>query len=158
MLVVFDLDFTLWDAGGTWCDHTRPPYIRENGYIRDADRRSIYLYPDVRSILDTLSRKEIPMAVASRTHSPDIARKLMNMFGIKDYFQYEEIYPGSKLQHFEALQNKSRVPYRDMFFFDDEQRNIQDVGSLGVQSVLVNSGMSWSIFDKPGIVFIKNIT
>ena len=26
MLLVFDLDFTLWDAGGTWCDQTKPPF------------------------------------------------------------------------------------------------------------------------------------
>jgi len=75
---VFDLDFTLWDAGGTWCDHTLPPYTSVNGYIRDAAGRQIYLFPDVRSILHKLSRKDILMAVASRTHSPDTARKLMS--------------------------------------------------------------------------------
>ena len=143
MLVVFDLDFTLWDAGGTWCDHTSPPYIKENGYIRDAGQRSIYLYPDVRSILDTLARKEIPMAVASRTHRPDIAGTLMKMFGIKDCFLYEEIYPGSKVQHFEALHRSTRTPYRDMYFFDDEYRNIVEVEALGVNVCHVGAGLSW---------------
>ena len=143
MLVVFDLDFTLWDAGGTWCDHTSPPYIKENGYIRDADQRSIYLYPDVRSILDVLSRKKIPMAVASRTHSPDIARILMKMFGIRSRFQYEEIYPGSKIQHFEALRKSTQIPYHDMYFFDDEHRNIIEVEALGVNVCHVIAGLSW---------------
>lgn len=143
MLVVFDLDFTLWDAGGTWCDHTCPPYNKENGYIRDADQRTIYLYPDVKSILDTLSLKEIQMAVASRTHSPDIARKLMTMFNIRSCFQYEEIYPGSKNQHFEALHRSTRIPYRDMYFFDDEYRNIVEVEALGVNVCHVGAGLSW---------------
>jgi magnesium-dependent phosphatase 1 len=143
MLVVFDLDFTLWDAGGTWCDHTSPPYSKENGYIRDADRRSIYLYPDVKSILDTLSRKEVAMAIASRTHSPDIARKLMNMFGIRSCFLYEEIYPGSKTQHFEALHRSTQIPYQDMYFFDDEYRNIVEVEALGVNACHVGAGLSW---------------
>lgn len=121
MLVVFDLDFTLWDA----------------------DRRTIYLYPDVKSILDTLSRKEILMAVASRTHSPYIARKLMTMFDIRCCFKYEEIYPGSKTQHFEALYKLTRIPYRDMYFFDDEYRNIAEVEALGVNVCHVGAGLSW---------------
>lgn len=33
-----------------------------------------------------------------------------------------------------------------MVFFDDEYRNIRDVGEMGVNCVEVNRGMSWEIF------------
>lgn len=142
-LIVFDLDFTLWDAGGTWCDHTTPPYLLENSYVFDADGRCIYLYPDVSSILTHLREMNFPMAVASRTHQPDIARKLLEMFGIRHFFHFEEIYPGSKLQHFEMLERKSGMEYSEMFFFDDEERNVIEVGDLGVSCQHVLGGLNW---------------
>jgi len=85
MLLVFDLDFTLWDAGGTWCDGTKPPYQIVNGYIEDADQRIIYLYPDVQDILTRMHERGVKMCVASRTHSPEIAHTLMEMFGIRKF-------------------------------------------------------------------------
>ena len=36
-LIVFDLDFTLWNAGGTWCDHLRAPFHCRDGCVLDAD-------------------------------------------------------------------------------------------------------------------------
>ena len=152
MLIVFDLDFTLWDAGGTWCDETTPPYQKLNGYITDAGGRIIYLYPDVPSILSHLRDKGILMGVASRTHGPATARKLMDMFEIRKYFTYEEIYPGSKIQHFERLQKSARVPFESIYFFDDEQRNVNEVGAMGVQAHLVVAGLSWNELERiPGI-------
>lgn len=147
MLIVFDLDFTLWDAGGTWCDQTNPPYRLAGINIEDSEGSVIYLYPDVMDILGTLSEKEIPMAVASRTYSPDNAKKLMDLFGIRSFFQYEEIYPSSKIRHFESLHKRSGIPYPEMYFFDDEPRNIHEVGNLGVHAFHVRSGLTLKEFE-----------
>jgi magnesium-dependent phosphatase 1 len=143
MLFVFDLDFTLWDAGGTWCDHTMPPYRRQNGHVEDGDGRMISLYPEVRFILDHLDQKGITMALASRTHSPVIAMRLLDLFGIGNYFKYLQLYPGNKVRHFRYLHRDSGIPYEKMYFFDDEYRNIQAVEHLGVQTKLVKCGLCW---------------
>ncbi len=142
MLIVFDLDFTLWDCGGTWCDHTNPPYYRQNGIVRDDDDRKIRLYDDVFQILEQLDRRQIPLAVASRTTTPDWASELMDLFDIKRFFKYFEIYPGSKINHFYALKAKTGLSYRDMIFFDDEYRNIDEVSRLGVRTVFVQDGIN----------------
>ncbi len=142
MLVVFDLDFTLWDCGGTWCDHTNPPYYRQNGIILDEDQRKIKLYPEARSILEKLNDQKVLLGVASRTSAPDWADELMQLFDIKKYFQFFEIYPGSKVSHFRSLQEKTGFPYQDMIFFDDEYRNIEEVRRLGVDAVFVEDGMN----------------
>lgn len=147
MLIVFDLDFTLWDCGGTWCDHTNPPYCRENGHIRDEDGRKIILYPEVIPILEALSNRQVILAVASRTHSPDWANELMELLEIKKYFHHFEIYPGSKIDHFRSLQNKTGLPYREMIFFDDEYRNIDEVSRMGVTSVFVENGIKKHIVE-----------
>ena len=145
--MVFDLDFTLWDAGGTWCDHTTPPYSRVNAHIEDAEGRLILLYPEVREILDELSSAGIPLAVASRTYSPETAHHFMELFGIRKFFEYEEIYPSSKVKHFSSLQAQTGIPFDRMYFFDDEPRNIQEVGDLGVNVYAVNNGLTRTLLE-----------
>lgn len=147
MLIVFDLDFTLWDCGGTWCDHTNPPYYRENGIIRDKDGRKISLYPDVKKILQLLNDQQITLAVASRTYTPDWADELMQLFDIRKYFNHFEIYPGSKVNHFHSLNTKTGFNFHEMIFFDDEYRNVDEVANLGVKSIFVDKGISLTLVE-----------
>jgi magnesium-dependent phosphatase 1 len=142
-LFVFDLDFTLWNAGNTWCDHLKPPFSIHHGKVVDADGSVVRLYSDVRQILEYLDEKQVTLAVASRTFEPSWARRLMELLGIRKYFQHEEIYPSSKVQHFQALQKATGYMFVDMIFFDDEHRNIKDVEQLGVQAIYVRNGLNW---------------
>ena len=50
------------------------------------------------------------------------------------------------------LQKESGISYDGMYFFDDEYRNIDEVGSLGVQVQLVQDGLTWKdLHDFPEI-------
>ena len=144
-LVVFDLDFTLWDAAGTWCDHLYPPFKIRSGRIFDSMGSELKLYPGTIDILEELKYEHFDLGIASRTNEPDWARELLDLLNVRDYFRYEEIYPGSKVTHFKRLRNKSGLNYEDMIFFDDEQRNITEVGDLGVNCILVKNGISPSL-------------
>ncbi|KAI1113402.1 magnesium-dependent phosphatase-1 [Nemania sp. NC0429] len=53
-----------------------------------------------------------------------------------------EIYPSSKIKHFEALHKRTGIPYADMLFFDDESRN-RDTETLGVTMWLVRDGVTF---------------
>lgn len=141
-LFVFDLDFTLWDAAGTWCDCTTPPYKKVNNHVEDFNGEKIVLYTDVVSVLNRLKKAGKQLAVASRTTAPIIARNLMELFEIRHFFDYEEIYPTSKILHFRAINEQSGVTFNKMVFFDDEHRNIVDVKSLGVEAVHVVNGLN----------------
>lgn len=145
-LIVFDLDFTLWDAGGTWCDQLTPPFQRNNGRVLDRDGARVRLYQDVKGILDWCDAEGLDMALASRTYEPTTARRLLDLFEIRDRFAYEEIYPSSKDRHFKALEKQTGLAYEQMVFFDDEKRNIREVGQLGVTSVHVSDGVTWDVF------------
>ncbi len=144
-LVVFDLDFTLWDAGGTWCDCTNPPYKLVEGYVQDVYGRKIKLYPDVKNILKELHHSDVKMALASRTEAPPWARELLSLFDIAHYFEHQEIYPGSKVSHFRRLNKVTGIPFEKMVFFDDEMRNIREVGAMGVHAVYVEDGVNYKI-------------
>lgn len=148
-LVVFDLDFTLWDCGGLWIDCTQPPFrVDEEGRVRDQRDRVFRLYPEVMSILDELESEGCLLALASRTEQPSWAREALDLMGIRQRFQFEEIYPGSKVRHFDSLRNASGSAYGEMLFFDDEDRNIIEVGALGVTAIHVGNGMNRGLLDR----------
>ncbi|MFG0266688.1 MAG: magnesium-dependent phosphatase-1 [Rhodopirellula sp. JB055] len=81
-LVVFDLDFTLWDCGGTWCDCLSPPFHTCESQILDSDGQQVRLYDDALAILDRCDDRKIPMALASRTQQPTWARELVERLGV----------------------------------------------------------------------------
>jgi len=129
-LVVFDLDYTLWDCG-TWVDCTTPPFEQDaDGRITDQAGNHCRLYPEVVEILARLAEQELPLALASRTHDPEAAKALLELLGIHDRFAYQQIYPGNKLVHFELL-----------------LRNIRDTLSIGVRAVHVPAGLNWSLVE-----------
>ncbi|KFO32083.1 Magnesium-dependent phosphatase 1 [Fukomys damarensis] len=121
-LAVFDLDYTLWPF---WVDtHVDPPFHQSSdGSIRDRRGQSIRLYPEVPAVLERLQSLGVPVAAASRTGEVEGANQLLELFGLVRYFLHREIYPGSKVTHFERLQHKTGVPFSQMIFFDDEKRN-----------------------------------
>lgn len=145
-LFVFDLDFTLWECGDTWCDHSVPPYKKKGNTIYDASNTEMKLYPDIVHILEELFHSGATIAIASRTTEPSWAENLLILHNIAPYFHYKEIYPGSKVSHFKALHMRTGIPFEKMIFFDDEPRNIHEVSALGVNCVLVPQGLSYELY------------
>lgn len=167
-LIVFDLDYTLWPF---WIDtHVTPPLKPNTSHTSATDRMGdpYTFYPDVPSILAALPRAGIRLAVASRTHTPELARDLLRMLHVPplpeedggaakkkdkprkatDFFDGGlEMYPSSKIRHFEAIFRKTSVPFTEMLFFDDESRN-RDTEGLGVTMHLVRDGTSWDVIEQ----------
>ncbi|KAG8817839.1 hypothetical protein FRC19_011119 [Serendipita sp. 401] len=157
-LIVFDLDYTLWDL---WIDtHVTGPLRRPGrtlNKVLDRYDEEIAFYPDVPRIIHETSGRS-HLALCSRTHAPDLAREALRLLLVPpppdsseepkpaiDYFPHKEIYPGSKIKHFMALHKKTGIPYDQMLFFDDESRN-REVESLGVTFILVTRGTTHKLF------------
>ncbi|XP_035739518.1 magnesium-dependent phosphatase 1-like [Vespa mandarinia] len=145
-IIVFDLDYTLWPF---WVDtHVTPPFVkRKKNEIVDAHGQIIHYYKDVPDILKKLSEEGYELGVASRTSEIKGAKQLLNLLDWEKYFKYKEIYPGSKTTHFSQIKKLSNEEYKDMMFFDDEQRNISDLNKIGVLSILVKNGMTHEVID-----------
>jgi len=144
-IFVFDLDFTLWNAGDGWCDTTNPPYFWQNGKLFDQSMNWIRLYPEVIRILELLRNRNKKIVAASRTFEPGWANDLIQLFDIEKYFDLKEIYPSSKILHFKRIQKHFQVSFHKMVFFDDEYRNIEEVGNLGVTAVPVRNGIKYEM-------------
>lgn len=140
-LAVFDLDYTLWPF---WVDtHVDPPFHKSSdGTVRDRRGQDVRLYPEVPEVLKRLQSLGVPGAAASRTSEIEGANQLLELFDLIRYFVHREIYPGSKVTHFERLQQKTGIPFSQMIFFDDERRNIVDVSKLGVTCIHIQNGMN----------------
>ncbi|RDL31963.1 putative magnesium-dependent phosphatase P8B7.31 [Venustampulla echinocandica] len=149
-LIVFDLDYTLWPF---WVDtHITPPLKASPTHDSAKDRfgENFAFYRQVPAILVSLRARGIKIAAASRTHAPDLGREMLRLLHITDgkgkkkaidYFDYLEIYPGSKITHFTKLQKATGLRFEDMLFFDDEARN-KNVETLGVTMYLVRDGVN----------------
>ncbi|KAH7035621.1 magnesium-dependent phosphatase-1 family protein [Microdochium trichocladiopsis] len=161
--VVFDLDYTLWPF---WVDtHVSPPLKPNANHSAGVDRNgeSFTFYSDVPAILHALQIAGVKVGVASRTSSPELAREMLKLLHVPgsatinahlkqkdktrkaiDFFDAGlEIYPSSKIRHFEALHKRTQIPHTEMLFFDDESRN-RDTESLGVTMWLVRDGVTWA--------------
>lgn len=145
---VFDLDFTIWNAGDTFCSETNPPYKWDGDKLVDQSGHWIRLYPETMEVFQMLKSKGIFIAAASRTLEPEWAIQLLQLFDIDKYFDIKEIYPGSKTVHLKRIQEQIGCPFNQMVFFDDEERNIEDAKFLRVNCVLVNKGITLKAIKK----------
>lgn len=87
------------------------------------------------------------MALASRTEAPELARELISLLEIDHLFPHQQIYPSSKLRHFTKLREDTNIAFEEILFFDDEMRNIREVGGLGVTAVFVSEGLTQTVFE-----------
>ncbi|KAH1182117.1 hypothetical protein KIL84_009871 [Mauremys mutica] len=118
------------------------------GSVLDARGRPVCLYPEVPAVLERLQGLGVPMAAASRTGETRGAIQLLELFSLRRFLRCVEIYPGGKSAHFHRLQQDTGVPFAQMLFFDDEERNIRDVSQLGVTCVLVPDGMTQALLTR----------
>ncbi|KAH8681098.1 acid phosphatase-domain-containing protein [Xylariales sp. PMI_506] len=176
-LVVFDLDYTLWPFWVDTHVYPPLRANAEHSACTDKVGESFAFYADVPRVLHALGLAGVKVGVASRTHAPDLGREMLKLLHVPpasivlagdggaassgsgkkgadkarraiEFFDAGlEIYPSSKIRHFEALAKRTGIPYADMLFFDDESRN-RDTETLGVTMWLVRDGVSWVELEK----------
>uniref|UniRef100_A0A803KXA5 Magnesium-dependent phosphatase 1 n=1 Tax=Chenopodium quinoa TaxID=63459 RepID=A0A803KXA5_CHEQI len=126
LLIVFDLDYTLW------------PFFCE---CYDEDDMP-WLYPQARGILCALKDRGIEMAIASRSPASDVAKAFLAKLGIESMFVAQLECWTHKTEHFQRIHDRTGTQFDLMLFFDDENRNIEAITKMGVTCILVNRGLN----------------
>ena len=157
-LVVFDLDDTVWYPEMYMLRGA--PFRRVSASeVEDRAGESITVYEGARRAIAQIVAGadgwgETLVAYASRTEHGDWAEECLLLLSVPgpgggkgkvtlyDAAAHMEIYGGSKVQHFQALQRKTGLAYDEMLFFDNERWNITEVGRLGVRCVYTPGGMT----------------
>lgn len=169
-LIVFDLDNTLWTPElyqlRTIAQQNKDPVAHKDVKLFDGAHKIIQ---QIKSDRDS-KFANTKFAVASRTKSVDWAHSLLTQFELRDIFDYIEILPGNKEQHFKNLRRDSGIEFSEMLFFDDARDgkfgNCEPVASLGVLSVHTPNGIyeeslfhnaldhyrEWSTHRSPGTI------
>ncbi|XP_036054351.1 magnesium-dependent phosphatase 1 isoform X2 [Onychomys torridus] len=122
-LAVFDLDYTLWPF---WVDtHVDPPFHKSSdGTVRDRRGQNVRLYPEVPEVLERLQSLGVPVAAASRTGEIEGANQLLELFDLVKHFVHREIYPGSKVAHFERCYLHSHPEWNESANINSRIRDI----------------------------------
>ena len=161
-LAVFDLDFTVWKP--EMYELHGPPKVKkvkssvdgQESRMKVTDRigTEITIFDGASyalSKINELREKEgmdIQAAVASRTDEPGWAQICMDSLTVHDgktltaCFDHVEIGFNDKKWHFKRLKENTGIDYEEMVFFDNEMRNINSVGQLGVKCVYTPDGMN----------------
>jgi len=147
----------LWGGGAPFKQLGDAP----NNKLRDSRGTTVQMIGDVAEVLADLHRRQeageqLMAAVASRSDEPDWARECLRKFIVlpgltmMDVMTEKrcEIYKGSKRTHFEALRQKTKIPFDRMCFFDDDPHNIRDVGTLGVHCFHTPQGVTRQIYER----------
>jgi len=162
-LVVFDLDACCWFPEMYMMSAGSAPFSEIPGNAdakASARNETVKLLGRTRGIWAALHGsprfEATRVAVASRCDEPAWAVELLKLFraapgvsfwDVLDGGALAEIYKGSKVNHFRALQKKTAIPFSDMVFFDDDMQNIRNVEALGVVCVHTPDGVTQAAWE-----------
>lgn len=164
-IIALDLDYTLWPF---YVDcHVDPPFTRRRlnediEIIVDSNGFDLSGYKEVTTILHTLKNycfdDDQHLAVASRSTTEDLAKKLIEELGWTEYFSSFQIYPRNKINHMKQIMEELKFDkYEEVLFFDDEVTNIHTTSSIGVVAIEIDhqTGFNMDIL-KHGLTHFEN--
>ena len=147
-MVVLDLDGTIWRLGGLrGCE----PFAPEGLHVRTARNRKMDIFASARDALRLIADEhKLPMAVASRTAHPALAKQLIKLIRIDEERTLADAITGpvvmlscsNKRVHFRRIHEVTGIDYDDMLFFDDVGKHVSDIGAMGATAVKCPVGLN----------------
>ena len=153
-LVVFDLDFTLWQPELYQLSSGPPFKANSDGCVLTARGERLDLFPAARSALADLNDAGVAVAIASRASERAWALEIMSLLHVDSKRTVADvvggspvvIQGGSKTKHLKHISHETGIPLSEMVFYDNERTNIQDVEKLGVCCVYCPRGLKDGVY------------
>jgi FkbH-like protein len=108
--IVWDLDNTMWD-----------------GVLVEDGAAALKLKPGIAEIIQQLDQRGILHSVASKNDAPE-ALKVLEQFGIREYFLYPEISWGPKSEAIKRIAQQLNIGLDTLLFVDDSDFELAQVG------------------------------
>lgn len=141
--------YELWGGGGS------PFTVVSADVLLDRARRLVRLFPGVRKALEFAVENQVLACVASSTDEPAWARECMDKFGLTSAFTHVAIHKGSKKTHLREIFARTKIPFEDVLFLDNEYYNIESVKELGVVCAHVEEGLTAEAWERALRVFAE---
>lgn len=153
-LVVFDLDFTLWQPELYQLSSGPPFKASKDGSVLTARGERLDLFPAARGALAELADAKVPVAIASRASEVSWALEIMRLLRVDKKRTVADvvgsspvvIQGGSKVKHLKHIASETGIPLDEMVFFDNERSNIAEVERIGPTCVYCPRGMKDGVF------------
>lgn len=129
--IVWDLDNTMWD-----------------GILVEDGASALRLKPGVAEILQRLDQRGILHSVASKNDAGE-ALKVLEQFGISDYFLYPEISWGPKSEGITRIAKQLNIGLDSMLFVDDSAFELAEVGTRCPEVRTLDAAAYLSLPDLP---------
>jgi len=129
--IVWDLDNTMW-----------------SGILVEDGAPALRLKPGIAEILERLDQRGILHSVASKNDSAE-ALKVLEQFGIRDYFLYPEISWGPKSEGIKRIAKQLNIGLDSMLFVDDSDFELAQVGAGCPEVRTLNANAYLTIPDLP---------
>jgi FkbH-like protein len=129
--IVWDLDNTMWD-----------------GILVEDGAPALRLKPGITEILQRLDQRGILHSVASKNDAGE-ALKVLEQFGISDYFLYPEISWGPKSEGIKRIAKQLNIGLDSMLFVDDSDFELAEVGARCPEVRTLNATGYLSLPDLP---------
>ena len=155
-VVVFDLDacvwypemYMLWGGGQPFKKHETKKNV-----LVDWKHQEIKLLGESAAVWQQIKSDPrfsgVKLCVASRCDEPSWAEECLSKFTdqggetpLLSHVDVSRIHKGSKTTHLQEIHLATGADFKDMLFFDDDPTNIEDVGGLGVTSILTPDGVT----------------
>jgi FkbH-like protein len=109
--IVWDLDNTMWE-----------------GILVEDGAAALKLKPGIAEIIRQLDQRGILHSVASKNDAPE-ALKVLEQFGIREYFLYPEISWGPKSEAMKRIAQQLNIGLDTLLFVDDSDFELAQVGA-----------------------------
>lgn len=147
--VLFDLDMTCWPytLGSESFGPPYTPMLKEVG-ATDSRGRPLRVCRDIPEIFRTLHKAEIPIVLCSRSSVPNWCMDFLQNCPLNpkvDDTKVSDVISEAsvirpaikKIGHFREIRQHFDVPFHQLLFFDDDQRNCEDGRRLGIRCMRV---------------------
>ena len=91
--------------------HSNKLLNNSSGNVVDSCGKVVRISDEISEILAYLKNEDYRIAVASGTRQIDGALELIHLFGWEEFIDYKQIYPGSKLKHFQRYSSIHAITY-----------------------------------------------